>query len=82
MVVTSDRMVQDAARRAGATAVTAEAFLAALDAPGAPDTDDDTGDDDGDDDDAPAKRGNPRRASRDERNVRRALSRLRGRGRA
>lgn len=82
VVVTSDRMVQDAARRAGATAVTAEAFLAALDAPGAPDTDDDTGDDDGDDDDAPAKRGNPRRASRDERNVRRALSRLRGRGRA
>lgn len=73
VVVSSDRAVQDAARRAGSTAVTAEAFLAALDAPAERDVDDDD-----EADDTPAKRGNPRRASRDERNARRALSRLRG----
>ena len=77
VVVTSDRAVQDAARRAGSTAVTAEDFVAALDAPAEPDADAADGADD-----APAKRGNPRRASRDERNVRRALARLRGRDRA
>jgi predicted RNA-binding protein with PIN domain len=73
IVVTSDRTVQDAARRAGATAVTAEAFLAALDQ--AP-VDEESG---ADEDDTPAsKRGNPRRLSKDERAVRRALARLGG----
>jgi predicted RNA-binding protein with PIN domain len=72
VVVSSDRAVRDAAERTGAAAVTAEQFLAALDA------DDDT-DDDADDAVAPPRGGNPRRASRAERAMRRVLARLRRR---
>ena len=70
MVVSSDRAVRDAAERAGAAAVTAEQFLAALDAPE---------DDDAEDDEPPARGGNPRRPSRSERAARRVLGRLRPR---
>ena len=70
IVVTSDRKVQDAARRAGATAVASTRFLAALDGPGDDDADDD--------DDPPPQGGNPHRISKDERAVRRALRRLAG----
>jgi predicted RNA-binding protein with PIN domain len=71
VVVSSDRAVRDAAERAGAAAVTAEEFLAALDA---------DGDGDDGDEDAPSGRGgNPRRPSRAERAARRALGRLRPR---
>jgi predicted RNA-binding protein with PIN domain len=72
VVVSSDRAVETAARRAGAVAVRVEAFLDALDRVES-DTDDD---EDEDDDDRPAKQGNPRRASKDERASRRALRRL------
>jgi predicted RNA-binding protein with PIN domain len=68
VVVSSDRVVRDAAGRTGAVAVSTEQFLAAL----APDTDDE------EDDDAPPPRGgNPRRPSREERSARRVLRRLR-----
>lgn len=77
-VVSSDRVVRDAARRAGCAALGTDAFLGAL----ASDADDDEGGDPDaeDDDDAAArgKRGNPRRLSRDERAAQRALARLRG----
>jgi predicted RNA-binding protein with PIN domain len=72
IVVSSDRAVHDAARRAGAIAVTAEEFLRRVDG----------GADDGDeDDDAPGERprgkvGNPRRLSKNARAARRALGRL------
>jgi hypothetical protein len=71
VVVSSDRTVRDAAERAGATAVTAEQFVAALE----------TGADDDDPDDAepPTRSGNPRRLSRAERAARRVLGRLRPR---
>jgi predicted RNA-binding protein with PIN domain len=71
VVVSSDRSVRDAAERAGAVAVTAEQFVAALEA----------GADDDDVDDAgpPTRRGNPRRPSRAERAARRVLGRLRPR---
>ena len=72
-VVTSDRTVQDAARRGRAAAVSAESFLARLTEP-PPDRDE------ADDEPRPApKRGNPRRLSRAERQARRALGRLRPR---
>lgn len=72
-VASSDRAVRDAARRAGAVAVSAEDFVAALRGSVDPD-------DEGDDEDRPVNRGgNPRRASRDERAARRALARLRAR---
>ena len=70
VVASSDRAVRDAARRAGAVAVSAEDFVAALRAE-EPDADED------DDDAAERRGGNPRRASRDERAARRALARLR-----
>lgn len=70
-VASSDRAVRDAARRAGAVAVSAEDFVAAVRGSAAPDDDDD-------DERRPVNRGgNPRRASRDERAARRALARLR-----
>lgn len=72
VVVSSDRAVETAARRAGAVAVSVEAFLTALDAGEA-----DAGEPDDEDDEARTKRGNPRRASRDERAARRVLRRLR-----
>jgi uncharacterized protein len=70
VVVSSDRAVRDAAERAGAAAVTAEQFVAALE-PGE--------DDDRDDDPPPPRGGNPRRPSRGERAARRVLGRLRAR---
>jgi hypothetical protein len=73
VVVSSDRAVETAARRAGAVAVSVEDFLAALDAAGAQDEEKDD-----DEDDDTATRGNPRRASRDERASRRVLRRLTG----
>src|SRR2546421_17644 len=80
VVVSSDRAVETAARRAGAVAVTTEDFLRALDrstAATAPDKGDD--DDEDDEDSGPrSKRGNPRRVSRDERASRRVLRRLSG----
>lgn len=70
VVVSSDRSVRDAAERAGAAAVTAEQFVAALEP---------ADDDDADDDEMPARGGNPRRPSRSERAARRVLARLRPR---
>lgn len=69
-VVTSDRAVQTAARRARSAVVSADAFLDRLNAP----IDDES--DRIDDDPASAKRGNPRRPSRRERATRHALRRL------
>jgi len=75
VVASSDRAVRDAARRAGAVAVSAEDFVAAVRGSADPDDDDD------DDERRPIDRGgNPRRASRDERAARRALARLRAGG--
>jgi predicted RNA-binding protein with PIN domain len=73
VVVSSDRAVETAARRAGAVAVRVEDFLAALDREAEPD-------EDADDDGPREKRGNPRRRSREERAGRRALRRLARRG--
>jgi predicted RNA-binding protein with PIN domain len=74
VVVSSDRAVETAARRAGAVAVGVEDFLAALDR--------EAENEDGDDDDVGPreKRGNPRRLSREERDGRRVLRRLARRG--
>ena len=70
-VVSSDRAVRDAAERAGAAAVTAEQFLAALES---------VADEEPEDDEAPGRGGgNPRRPSRAERAARRVLGRLRPR---
>ncbi|PYM16726.1 MAG: hypothetical protein DMD81_11720 [Candidatus Rokuibacteriota bacterium] len=69
IVVTSDRTIQTAARRAGAVVVTSEQFVAALDEAGVDDADEDV-------DDGAAHRGSPRRVSRDERATARALTRL------
>jgi predicted RNA-binding protein with PIN domain len=75
IVVSSDRTVRDAARRAGAAVVSADEFL---DAAGAPEPDPQHEKEDEEDDDAPAvRRGNPRRLSRQARATRRALGRLR-----
>jgi predicted RNA-binding protein with PIN domain len=71
-VVTSDRKVQDAARRAGCAVVTAERFLRELSTGEEPAFEPEP------DDDAPReKRGNPRRLSKDARAAQRALRRLR-----
>lgn len=73
-VVTSDRRIQDAARRAGCAVVTAEQFrnrLSAEPEPG-PETKDQ------DEEDPPReKRGNPRKLSKEARAAQRALRRLR-----
>jgi predicted RNA-binding protein with PIN domain len=71
VVVTSDRAVQDSARRTGAVAVSAEAFVQAATAP------DGMTDDDEEDEDAAPRRGPSRRPSRDARDVVRVLRRLR-----
>ncbi len=79
-VVTDDRAVADAARRAGCAVVGSEAFLAALaQASGGGDAEGGEGDldDEADDEDRAPRRGNPRRLSRDARATRRALERLR-----
>jgi predicted RNA-binding protein with PIN domain len=73
VVVSSDRAVQHAARRAGAVAVGADAFLRATSPEAARE-------DTEDDDPAPAgPRGPSRRPSREERDTRRVLRRLRER---
>ena len=74
-VVSSDRRIQDAARRAGCAVLTAEQFLDALDVPErSPEADIQK-----EPDDAPPreKRGNPRRLSKKARKAQRALGRLR-----
>lgn len=78
VVVTSDRRVQDAARRAGCTAVGSLAFVEA--ARQREDTEPRVAEqDEHDEDDASSRRrGNPRRVGRDARNEARALARLRG----
>ncbi|HEV8471311.1 MAG TPA: NYN domain-containing protein [Methylomirabilota bacterium] len=70
VVVSSDRAVSSAATRAGAVAVTAEDFVAALQ------TSDVAADEDDAAEEPDRKRGNPRRASREARSSRRALARL------
>jgi predicted RNA-binding protein with PIN domain len=75
VVVTSDRAVQDSARRTGAVAVSAEAFVDAATAP-----DETAADDDGEDEEAAApRRGPSRRPSREARDALRVLRRLRPR---
>jgi len=71
-VVSDDRAVADAARRARCAAISAEAFVAALAGAGVID------EDDRNDQDTAPKRGNPRRLSKDARAAQRALRRLRG----
>lgn len=75
IVVSSDRRVQDAGRRAGCPVLGVDDFLAALDGDGGADPD---GPDDEDDGSPRVKRGNPRRLSKDARAAQRALRRLRG----
>jgi predicted RNA-binding protein with PIN domain len=75
-VVSSDRAVQSAARRARCAVVSAEAFLARLEVETA-DRPDDAKDDE-EEEPARTKQGNPRRASRKDREARRALGRLDG----
>jgi|SRR5918996_3931527 predicted RNA-binding protein with PIN domain len=78
VVVTSDRAVQTAARRAGAVAVTAEAFLRAATAPSGPP--EDMMKDETEDEDEPSLRRGPRwRPSREARAADRVLRRLRAR---
>ena len=78
VVVSSDRKVQDAARRAGSAVLSAEQFLEALDVPEASSrSDPPDSKDDSDHEPAREKRGNPRRLSKKARLARRALGRLR-----
>ena len=73
-VISDDRAVADAARRARCAVLGTDEFIAAL-AGGA----DPAGEkDDDEDDDAEPKRGNPRKLSKDARAAQRALRRLRG----
>ena len=76
IVVSSDRRIQDAARRAGSPALTAEQFLEALEFRADPPT---GGKDLNTTDAEPVgdKRGNPRRLSKKARGAQRALGRLR-----
>ena len=78
IVVSSDRTVRDAARRAGAAVVSADEFLDAANT-GAPDPQHEKEDEEDDDDSPAAKRGNPYRLSREARATRRALGRWRAR---
>jgi len=79
VVVSSDRRVKDAGRRAGCAVVTAEQFLDAVRRGSAPEgASDDEGEKD-ETDERPGKRGNPRRRSHDEVLAARALRRLDGR---
>ena len=73
VVVSSDRAVQDGARRAGAVAVSAEDFLDAVERTS------DEGDDGPDDDADEPRHGPSHRRSRAERAAERALRRLRNR---
>jgi len=75
IVVTSDHVVQDAARRAGAAVVSAEAFLARASRPDSGEPRDVAEKDE--EEERPAdKRGNPRRLSKKARGTARALRRL------
>lgn len=77
VVVSSDRKIQDAARRGGSAVLTAEQFLEALEAPErSSDLDTDRKDDSGGEP-VRQKRGNPRRLSKKARKAQRALGRLR-----
>ena len=73
IVVSSDRAVQDAARRVGAVAVSAEAFLEAVETPASEDPDE------ADDEEDQPRRGQAHRPSRAARAADRALRRLRNR---
>jgi predicted RNA-binding protein with PIN domain len=73
IVVTSDRAVQDSARRGGSVVVSAEAFVEAATGPAESDKDSD------DDDVARPRRGPSRRPSREVRDAERVLRRLRER---
>lgn len=75
IVVTSDRAVQDAARRARCAVLGADEFLAGLTNAGA----DEQGSEDTEPDRVAPKRGNPRRSSKRARAAGRALKRLRPR---
>ncbi len=85
VVVSSDRKIQDAARRSACAALTADQFLEALqrhDSSAAPTEDPAaanpaTKDTDSDAEPVLDKRGNPRRLSKKARRARRALGRLR-----
>src|SRR5258705_7517005 len=78
VVVSSDRKVQDAARRAGSAVLTAEQFLEALEVPeSSSGADPSDSKDDSDEEPGREKRGNPRRLSKKARQARRALGRLR-----
>jgi predicted RNA-binding protein with PIN domain len=84
VVVSSDRKVLEAARRAGCAALTAEQFLEGLIVPGSSRPawteglrEGRDGSDLADNPTARAKRGNPRRLSKKARRARRALGRLR-----
>jgi predicted RNA-binding protein with PIN domain len=78
VVVSSDRKVQDAARRAGSAVLTAEQFLEALEVPEtSPGSDATDIKEDSEDEPAREKRGNPRRLSKKARKAQRALGRLR-----
>jgi len=77
IVVSSDRKVQDAARRAGSAVLTAEQFLEALDVPETPGADRPDMKDASEDEPAREKRGNPRRLSKKAKQAQRALGRLR-----
>jgi predicted RNA-binding protein with PIN domain len=80
IVISSDRAVHAAARRAGSTALSADEFLTALESPG-DETDEDRGEGDGDEEAARLpKRGTAHRLSKDARAAQRALRRLRGGG--
>lgn len=76
IVVSSDRAVQDAARRAGAVALGSDAFLDAVET-GSPEVEDHS-DDDEEEDDEP-RRGPSHKLSRAARAAERALRRLRNR---
>src|SRR5438094_509762 len=77
VVVSSDRKVQDAARRAGSAVLTAEQFLEALDVPETPGADRPDMKDASEDEPAREKRGNPRRLSKKAKQAQRALGWLR-----
>jgi predicted RNA-binding protein with PIN domain len=70
-VVSSDRRIQDAARRAGCPVLEVAQFLEGLEASTSPESRDSGNDT------APTKRGNPRRLSKKARRDQRALRRLR-----
>lgn len=78
IVVSSDRTVRDAARRAGAAVVGADEFLDAASTT-EPQAQDQKENEEDDDEPPAVKRGNPHRLSREARATRRALGRLRAR---